>query len=81
MKYYFYILYSVSLDKYYIGSTSNLQERLKKHRTNHKGFTGRANDWELVYYEVFDSKSLAYQREREVKDKKSRKYIEYLINK
>ena len=69
------------MDKYYIGSTSNLQERLKKHLTNHKGFTGHAKDWKLVYYEVFESKSLAYQREREVKNKKSRKYIEYLISK
>ena len=34
-----YILYSKLLDKYYVGSTTNVMERLKKHLNNHKGFT------------------------------------------
>ena len=79
MNYYFYILYSAQLDKYYLGHTSNLEERLKKHHTNHKGFTGRENDWELKYFESFDSKSAAYSRELQVKKWKSRKMIEKLI--
>ncbi|TDE00130.1 GIY-YIG nuclease family protein, partial [Flavobacterium sandaracinum] len=40
-----------------------------------------AKDWALVYFEIFDSRSLAVQREMEIKKKKSRKYIEYLISK
>lgn len=79
MNYYFYILYSKELDKYYLGHTSNLEERLKKHNTNHKGFTGKANDWELKYYEIFVSKSEAYRRELQVKKWKSRKLIEKLV--
>jgi putative endonuclease len=78
-KYYFYILHSEKLDKYYIGYTSDLEARLAKHNTHHKGFTGRENDWKVVYTEVFDTKSAAYAREREVKRKKSRKYLIYLI--
>ena len=57
-----------------------LEERLKKHNTNHKGFTGKANDWEIAYFEVFNSKEQAYFREREIKSKKSRKYIEKLVD-
>lgn len=80
MNCYTYILYSKLLDKYYVGYTNILiEERLKKHNTNHKGFTGKANDWVVVYVEVFDSKNEAYAREREIKAKKSRKYIEKLI--
>ena len=79
--YYFYIIYSQQLDKYYIGHTSNLDERLKKHNTNHKGFTGKANDWAVVYTEIHPTKELAYAREREVKKWKSKIRIKELISK
>jgi putative endonuclease len=81
MNYYFYILYSLRLNRYYIGHTSNLEERLRKHNSNHKGFTGKTDDWKLVHTEIYNSKSDAYQRELEVKKQKSRKMIEKLTGK
>ncbi|MEZ5047089.1 MAG: GIY-YIG nuclease family protein [Chitinophagaceae bacterium] len=40
--YYLYILYSLQMKKYYIGSTSMLPElRLKQHLLNHKGLHPR----------------------------------------
>ncbi|NMM47201.1 GIY-YIG nuclease family protein [Marinigracilibium pacificum] len=79
MKYHCYILYSRILDKYYVGHTGDkLSEHLRKHNSNHKGFTGRASDWELVYHEEFETKTDAYAREREIKGWKSRKKIEAL---
>ncbi len=54
-------------------------DRLRKHNSNHKGFTGKIGDWEIVYSENFISKSLAYARERQVKKWKSRIAIERLI--
>ena len=78
---YFYILYSKSLDKYYIGHTcDDINQRLRRHNSEHKGFTGKANDWTIVYKELYDSKEMAYKRERQVKAWKSRKMIERLIN-
>ena len=74
-----YIIYSQSLDKYYIGLTADLQQRLIKHLANHKGFTGKVNDWVIVYQETFDSNTEAYKRERVIKNWKSRKMIEKLI--
>jgi putative endonuclease len=78
-KYYFYILYSKQLDRYYIGHTNNLQERVRKHNTNHKGYTGLTNDWKVVYSEIYQTKSKAYNREREVKQWKNRAQVEKLI--
>ena len=78
--YYTYILFSKSLDKYYIGYTGDdLAERVRKHNSNHKGFTGGIGDWSIVYKEVFESKSEAYARERQIKSWKSRKLLEKLI--
>jgi putative endonuclease len=76
-----YILFSKSKNKYYIGSTSNIQDRIIKHNSNHKGFTGKMNDWEIVYLEEFDSIQKARFREKQIKNWKSRIMIENLINK
>jgi len=79
MKYFLYIIFSPKLNAYYVGHTSNIEDRIRKHNSNHKGYTGRANDWTLKYFETFDSKTDAYAREREVKKWKSRIKIEKLI--
>lgn len=79
MSYYLYILYSKSLDNFYVGHTNDIAGRLRRHNTNHKGFTGKANDWELVYNEVFPNKHGACQREREIKSWKSKKLIIKLL--
>ena len=50
MPYFVYILYSKSQDKFYIGCSGDLlEERLRKHNTHHRGYTGRTNDWQLAY--------------------------------
>ena len=80
MRFKLYILYSGSLDKYYVGSTGDLiEERIRKHNSNHSGFTGKRNDWKLVYKEEYADKSAVLKREREIKGWKSRKRIELLI--
>jgi hypothetical protein len=49
-----YILYSVSLDRYYIGYTSTeVEVRLGKHMAKHKGFTSKADDWIVKYFETY----------------------------
>jgi putative endonuclease len=81
--FYVYILYSALVDKFYIGYTENLEDALNRHNTHRSGFrrfTKRASDWNLVYFEIFENKKDAIKREREIKDKKSRRYIERLIS-
>jgi len=80
MPFHLYILFSVLKDKYYIGHTGDdLSERLRKHNSNHKGYTGKTGDWKIVYQECYATKMEAYAREREIKSWKSRKRIEQLI--
>jgi putative endonuclease len=80
MPFYCYILYSPKREAYYIGHTGDdFLERLRKHNSNHKGFTGKTGDWIIDYHEAFDCKELAYKREREIKSWKSRKRIEQFI--
>ncbi len=77
-----YILFSVTINTYYTGHTGEaISERLRKHNSNHKGFTRKVNDWTLVYAEKYQEKKEAFRNEREIKAKKSRTYIEGLIAK
>ncbi|WP_438962736.1 GIY-YIG nuclease family protein [Nonlabens sp.] len=80
MSYYTYILFSEQLDRYYIGSSQDVERRLKKHLASNKGFTARAKDWVIKYTEKFQSKNEALQRENQIKKWKSRAMIEKLID-
>ena len=78
--YTFYILFSLLKDKYYIGHTGDdLQERLCRHNSNHKGFTGKVGDWKIIYSETYSTKEEAFARERQIKSWKNRNRIESLI--
>ena len=80
MPYFVYIIYSTKLDRYYIGSTSNVEERLKKHNHIHKGYTKAGQPWILVYHETWNLKSAALAREKQLKNWKNRDRIKNLIN-
>lgn len=68
------------MDKYYTDSCENIQKRLDDHLNSRSTFTKKAKDWELKYFETYTSRSEAVKREMEIKKKKSRKYIEFLIS-
>ena len=76
MKFLTYILYSPLKNKYYIGHTEHLERRLIQH--NSKNNLG-TNDWIVVHTEPFLTRADAMKRELEIKNKKSRTYIEWLI--
>lgn len=76
-----YILYSINLNRYYVGESKTPYCRLKLHNTHHfkKSFTNATNDWKLaLLYEVDDKKAALYL-ETFIKKMKSRKFIERII--
>ena len=76
-----YILYSAKLDKYYIGSSLDKDERLLRHNRGAEKFTSTGMPWVIVYFEEFKTITEARKREYAIKKMKSRKYIESLISK
>ncbi len=77
--YYTYILYSVKLNKYYIGSTDNLERRLAEHNRGKGNFTKTGIPWVLSYSKIFETRNEAVGFEKYIKKRKSREYIENLI--
>ena len=77
--YYMYIIRS-ECGKYYIGSTDNIEKRLKQHNSKQfKGWTNRYDNWILVYKECFNSRTEALIREKEVKAMKGGNEFKKLV--
>ena len=75
-----YILFSATLEKYYIGYTGqSIQQRLSHHLANHKGFTAKAKDWKVVHTQNFDNKTAAMSEEKRLKALKSKIRLQQFI--
>ena len=73
-----YILYSPSKDSFYIGSSGDLFDRLRRHNGGQSLATKNGCPWILAYFEVFESRALAVQRELYFKSKKSKIFLRKL---
>jgi putative endonuclease len=68
------------LDKYYVGSCIDLNQRLTEHGEGyyHGSYTQKANGW-ILYYSIDDlGYTQAKNVEKHIKSMKSRRYLENL---
>jgi putative endonuclease len=79
MTYYVYILESDFDGSYYVGSTSNLKERLERHNQGRSKYTKQKRPWKILYHEKHPNRSSAMKREYEIKRQKRKAYISELI--
>jgi putative endonuclease len=81
MKGYVYILTNHNNSVLYTGVTSNLKERIVKHKTKKHpdSFSARYNLEKLVYFEYLESIGDAIKREKQIKAGPRKKKVE-LIN-
>lgn len=76
-----YILYSSSLNRYYVGHTENLKTRLTLHNAGKVRSTKRGVPWVVKYIEKFDNKNDTYRRELQIKRYKGGEAFQKLIKK
>ncbi|MFK7951710.1 MAG: GIY-YIG nuclease family protein [Ekhidna sp.] len=80
--YFVYITTNSTKSTFYTGMTNNLEQRIIEHYLNRgqrKTFAGRYYCYYLLYYDRFQSPSMAIEREKEIKDW-NRSLKERLIN-
>jgi len=71
-----YIMSNQNDDVFYTGMTSNLSERLKKHKSGHGGrFTRKYAVNKLVYYEICPDSASALRREKQIKARSRQRKI------
>ncbi len=63
MEAFIYILFSQTLNRYYVGSTTALDRRFAEHNRGKEKFTKTGIPWLLVYSETFEELKQARQRE------------------
>ncbi len=77
--YFIYILFSENFKKSYVGSTDNLERRLKQHNNGTSNFTKKYKPWKLIHSEKFQTRDVALQRERYLKSRAGRKLLKGVI--
>ena len=75
---YVYILQSSS-GYYYVGSTTDIDRRIKQHLQGHTATTHRMKDIKLVFKQAYDSLEQARKIERKIKSWKRKGFIEKII--
>jgi putative endonuclease len=78
MSFHMYILQSLSTGRFYVGHTQDISIRLQEHNQGRVPSTRNRGPWRLFYTQEFLTRSEASQRERQVKQMKSRAWIEQL---
>ena len=78
---YLYIIYSTSIDKFYVGESADLSARLIQHNQGFykSAFTSQATDWVIKLYIEFKDITTARKAEHFIKRMNSRKFVERLI--
>lgn len=73
---YVYVIYSKTLNRFYVGETANLEDRLKGHVSNKNKYTGKAKDWNLVWNTVLPDRRSALLMEKKIKHRGIARFLE-----
>jgi len=75
-----YVLRSLKNNRFYTGSTNNLERRLTEHNNRHKGYTKCNGPFKLLYTENYATKREAYKREMFLKSGRGREFLKETLN-
>tara|TARA_B100001063_G_scaffold19903_1_gene15320 strand:- start:125 stop:361 length:237 start_codon:yes stop_codon:yes gene_type:complete len=70
-----YIIFSDSKKKYYVGHSSDMNERLKRHNSYLVQSTKYGVPWKLIHKEIFDSREKAVRKEKQIKKRGAARYL------
>jgi len=73
--YYTYILFSEKLNRFYIGQTNDLESRLNQHNSGKGIFTGKTQDWIVVFSQQFNARADAMKFETKIKNRGAKRFL------
>ena len=81
MAHFVYIIYSKSVDKFYVGETLNVAKRFEQHNSGFykAAFSKQTTDWKLFWAVECNSRRQALKLEKFIKNMKSRYFKVYSI--
>ncbi|MFA6251771.1 MAG: GIY-YIG nuclease family protein [Candidatus Paceibacterota bacterium] len=69
-----YILKSINHEKFYVGSTTDIDRRIFEHNSGSTTYTKRYMPWKVIYTEKYVNLSEARKREKYLKSSAGRKF-------
>jgi len=79
MGYYVYVIRSEKHNTNYVGSSNDIEKRLREHNAGKCRYTSGRLPWALVYQESFGTRSEAMRREKFLKTGQGRKFLKEKI--
>lgn len=78
MENFVYILYSASLDRFYVGQTQDLEVRLQRHNSGRNKSTKAGVPWEMVHFGTCVDRTEAVRKETKIKNLGSKRYLQMI---
>ena len=78
MEFTVYILFSVSTEKYYTGSTRDLENRLLEHNSGQTKSIKHGIPWEVIWQKQLPTRAEAMQLETKIKKRGAKRFLEDL---
>ena len=78
--YFTYIIYSEKIDRYYVGSTNNVLDRLRRHNAGYRKYTKKGIPWTIVKTIEFSSRPEAVRLEMKIKKRGAKRFLDDLSN-
>jgi putative endonuclease len=75
-KYYVYVLWFLRDQTRYIGYTEDLYRRIQQHLNGRAKYTSHKGEFKLIYVEIFKLKKDAKSREKYLKSRSGRRYLD-----
>ncbi len=79
MFFYTYILQSIKHQDLYVGYTTDLKERLKKHNSGSNVSTKSHRPWFLIFYEAYRNEKDAKRREKYFKTSQGSRLLKRML--
>ncbi|WP_162343172.1 GIY-YIG nuclease family protein [Cyclobacterium salsum] len=76
MENFVYILYSASLDHFYVGQTQDLEAHLQRHNFGRNKSTKAGIPWIMVHFGKVADRVAAVAKEKQVKNLGSKRYVQ-----
>ena len=77
--FYVYVLWSDQTERRYVGSTQDVQDRLRRHNAAHCQATRSGVPWRVIHVEGFPTRSAAVERERYYKTGRGREELDRIL--
>jgi putative endonuclease len=71
-----YIIFSSSLEKYYVGSTENVERRFHQHNTGKGNFTSKGIPWIFITSFACSDRNEAVRLEMKIKKRGIKRYLQ-----